>query len=155
MKISKIVTIILFVLMPASLIYVGVSTYLHHRCANSFGTEFNGKRKELHIPIIPSDWPVYHKDENSTIWQEPKVKKGHGFKLVAYHGCELDLEEDHYYFSSKKLQDTVLTMDHSYVNSQRKRDSTIFTLHRGNRLDTITRKQADSIFIAYKIDKDY
>ena len=155
MKIRQIVNITLFVLIPASLIYLGVSTYLDFRCANSFGPEFNEKRKALHVPIIPLGWKVYNSDKTSTTWQEPRVQKGHGFKVVVYNGCELDAEQDHFYFSSKKLQDTVLTMDYSYANSQRKRDSTVFTLQIGDHDHTITPKQADSIFIACKINKDY
>jgi hypothetical protein len=155
MKIRNIVNVAVGCLFVGILIFYGIYKYKVYRCHSSFGTELNGRRKEMHIPILPADWPMYNTEDYSTIWQAPKVKKGHGFKIVVYNDCELDLEEDHYYFSSKKLQDTVLTTEYRYINSFRKKDSTIFTFQIGGYVDTITSKQADSIFKANKIDKDY
>jgi len=137
-----------------ALILFGVLNLIYSRCHNSFGAEFNGRRKQLKIPIVHPEWPVY-KDDKHTTWEKAKVEKGHGFKFIVYDGCELDGEQDHYWFSSKKLQDTVLTMDYRYRNSYRKIDSAIFTFRQGNREDTITRQKADSILAANKIDRDY
>jgi len=67
----------------------------------------------------------------------------------------LNLEEDYYWFSSKKLQDTILKIDYRYINSHMRKDSTIFSFRRGDHVDTLTKHQADSIFKAYKIDQDY
>jgi hypothetical protein len=137
------------------LLFIGIRYLKQSICQSGFCTELNGKRRELHISILPSGWQLYHKDDNYTIWWVPKVKKGHGFKQIVYDGCELDLEEDQYYFSSKKLQDTIITIDYKYINSHRSKDSTLFTFQEGNHTDTISSKQADSIFSANKINKDY
>ena len=115
----------------------------------------NARRKAMKIPILPPGWEVYHKGESYTIWQIPKVKKGHGFKQVVYDGCNLDMEEDHFYFSTKPLQDTVLQMYYLFKNNRRKIDSTIFTFRQGNHDDTLTREQAEHILAVNGIDKDY
>ncbi|MCO5947046.1 hypothetical protein [Mucilaginibacter flavidus] len=155
MKTQKIIVITSLGLIGGFFIFLGVSKYIDFRCANSFGPEFNKKRKELHIPIIPPVWKVYFSDENATAWQASKVSRGHGFKVVIYNGCDLDGEEDHYYFSSKKIQDTVLTAYYKYVNRYRNKDSTVFIFQIGHHADTITSKKADSIFVANKISKDF
>lgn len=155
MKTQKIIVIACFCLIGGLLIFSGVSKYIDFRCANSFGPEFNKKRKELHIPIIPLVWKVYFSDVNATAWQASKVRRGHGFKVVVYNGCDIDEEEDHYYFSSKKIQDTVLTAYYKYVNRNRRKDSTVFIFQIGHHADTITSKKADSIFAANKISKDF
>ncbi|HZY35653.1 MAG TPA: hypothetical protein VFE53_03330 [Mucilaginibacter sp.] len=135
-------------------ILFGLSAIINSRCQNGFGAEFNARRKQLKIPVVHPDWRVYKHDDYTT-WEKAKVEKGHGFKMATYDGCELNFEEDHYWFSSKKLQDTVLTMDYWYKNSRRKIDSTIFTFLQGNNEDTITRQKADSILAANKINRDY
>jgi hypothetical protein len=155
MKIRSVQDLIWVIVAIVALLLIAVFKYRTYRCQNSFGVEMNARRKALKIPIIPPGWPVYHTDDRYTIWTEQKVKKGHGFKLVTYDGCELNLEEDHYWFSSKKLQDTVLTMDYLYPNSHRKIDSATFTFRQGDHEDTITRQKADSILAANKIDRDY
>ena len=143
--IATIVTVVLVVLFK----------YREYRCQNSFGVEFNARRKALQIPIIPPDWPVYHKGDGYTIWMQPKHAKGHGYKQVVYDGCELDAEQDNYYFSAKPDQDTVLEADQLYQNSHRKINSATFTFRQGEHVDTITRQKADSILAANKIDRDY
>jgi len=133
----------------------GLFKSVNRGCKNSFGVEFNARRKQLNIPALPPDWPVFYEGEKCTTWQQPKGKKGHGFKIMVYDGCEPDGELDHYYFSPKRLQDTVLTMDHRYKNTHRKTDSAIFTFQTGDHVDTITRQKAESILTANKIDRDY
>jgi len=155
MKIRKIIVITAFCLIAGLFAFSGVMYYVDFCCAASFGPEFNKKRKELHIPIIPSGWKVYNTENRSTAWQAPKVSRGHGFKVVVYDGCDLDGEEDHYYFSSKKIQDTVLEVDYRYVNKHRSKDSTVYTFQVGDHADTITTRQADSIFVANKINRDF
>lgn len=156
MNIPKIAQITLICLIAGLLIFFGVEKYETFRCQSSFGLELNERRIKLKIPILPSNFKVYIKDEHSTMWESPKVKKGHGFKVIVYDDCELDGEEDHFYFSSKNIQDTVLEIDYRYINSHRTKDSTIFTFQiKDHPADTITSKQADSIFKAYKINRDY
>ncbi|WDF79209.1 hypothetical protein PQ469_04235 [Mucilaginibacter sp. KACC 22773] len=154
MKTQKIVVITALCLIGGLLIFSGVSKYIEFSCANSFGPEFNKKRKELHIPIIPPAWEVYFKDKYATAWQARRVSRGHSLKVVVYNGCDLDAEEDHYYFSSKKMQDTVLTAYYKYVNRNRGKDSTVFIFQIGDHTDTISSKKADSIFVANRISKD-
>lgn len=154
MKTQKIIVIAALCLIAGLLIFSGVSKYIDFRCANSFGPEFNKKRKELHIPIIPPAWEVYSSNKNATVWQAPGVSRGHGLKVVVYNGCDLDAEKDYYYFSSKKMQDTVLTAYYKCVNSNRSKDSTVFIFQIGHHADTISSKKADSIFAANKISKD-
>lgn len=155
MKINKIIVATIVCLFAGLSIFLLIQGLIDSRCADSFGPEFNKKRKELHIPIIPSGWKVYNSTETATLWKAPKVRKGHGFKVVVYDGCELDGEEDHYYFSSKKIQDTVLEVAYRYINKHRSKDSTVFVFQIGNHADTITRGKADSIFAANKIDRDF
>jgi hypothetical protein len=137
------------------LVIVGSIKFVHQRCQNSFGVEFNATRKQMKIPKLHPEWVVYHKDDGYTIWQAAKTKKGHGFKQIVYDGCELGEEVDDYYFSSKAIQDTILSIEHLYKNSHRKIDSVIFTFREGNREDTISRGQAEYILVANGIDRDY
>lgn len=124
-------------------------------CADNFGPELNQKRQSLHIPIIPASWHVAQKDDNFTLWTpQSNMVKGHGYKGISYNGCELNGEEDHYYFDSKKVHDTILEIDYRYINSRRKRDSTIFIFQIRHHADTISKKMADSILMANKTQLD-
>jgi len=154
MKTQRIVVVTVLCLFAGVFVFSEINNYINSRCAASFGLEFNKKRKELHVPIIPSDWKIYNRDATATLWEVPKVKRGHGFKVVVYDGCELDGEEDHYYFSSKKIQDTVLRVNHLFANKSRSKDSTIFTFQVGHDEDTISSRRADSILMANKISWD-
>ncbi len=154
MKLQQIFVAVLGFIAVLVFVVDSITKFKNSRCQSKFGPELNERRKQLGISIVPPDWVVYSKDDHATLWQSPKKEKGHGFKVVVYDGCELDGEEDHYYFDSKKIHDSVLDIDYKYVNSKRKKDSTVFTYQLGNHLDTITRKQADSIFLANHVKKD-
>jgi hypothetical protein len=63
--IATIVTVVLVVLFK----------YREYHCQNSFGVEFNARRKALQIPVLPPGWPVYHKGDGYTIWMQAEQKK--------------------------------------------------------------------------------
>jgi hypothetical protein len=152
---SKIFYLIVFGICAVVLIYSGVRKVRNVACANNFGRELNQKRRSLHIPIIPASWQVKQKDDNFTLWTpNGNIVKGHGYKGVSYDGCELNEEDDHYYFDSKKVHDTILEIEYRYINSKRKRDSTIFIFQIGHHADTISKKMADSILMANKTQLD-
>jgi hypothetical protein len=128
--------------------------YNNNVCVAKFGKEFNQRRRSLGIPSIPSDWKIKRIGSGSAEWQK-KDSTGHYWKLTFIDStCALDFERDAY--NLKRANGVTRSISISSTLARDKASETIrFVYEVGDSTKTIPRQQADSIFAAEKIQKDY
>jgi len=129
--------------------------YTKDVCMDKFGKEFNQRRRSLGMPVIPSDWQIdYFRRKNSTNWKK-KDTIGHYYKTTGVDSaCQITYEVDKYNFKPYRGVSRSMSSEYRFGNG-RDRDTMVFYYEAGAGSRTITHQQADSIFAAEKIQKDY
>jgi hypothetical protein len=127
-----------------------VNQYKHNVILDKLGKEFNPQRRELGLPVIPAGWYIKDRDKHSTEWQGNDTI-GHYWKMTWVDSSYL-LETEYDVYRLKSGGDVEIDARFSKGN---KLDSISYSHEEGSDSRTITRRQADSIFAAEKIQKDY
>lgn len=131
-----------------------IMQYKNKRCLDKFGTEFNLRRQKLGIPLLPADWHIDFQDSRSTDWRK-KDSMGHYYKTTLVDSlCAPEYEEDRYNLKPVRgvLRNMLIL---TWFDNKKHADTIRYEYTGGNSTRTITRQQADSIFAAEKIQKDY
>jgi hypothetical protein len=130
--------------------------YKNNICREKFGLEFNEQRQRIGIPIIPKTWHskgVYGDD--MVDWSGDTAAIGHAGKTSVFtSGSKLNFERDDYNLekiNGKSISISILTQ----FPKGKGIDTISYSYYTADSTRTITRHQADSIFAAEKIRKDY
>lgn len=125
-------------------------------CQNKFGPEFNSIRKKRGVPGIPDDWQISSGSIGADINWVGSNSIGHFNKYTRVDStCAIEFEQDEYRFKPVQGIQRGITIKTMFAKGRAK--DTI-TYHWVGGIDinrTITRHEADSIFAAEKIRKDY
>ncbi|MGN6178554.1 MAG: hypothetical protein ACTHNW_05205 [Mucilaginibacter sp.] len=137
--------------------YKEIARYNRDIRQEKFGLVLNKNRQKLGVPIIPDNWKMrYHfSDREFTWWKGAKDTIGHLSKDIDLDSLSRIIrEDDSYHFYPKKdtSRDLLISTYYSHKNDL---DSIIYYFENGNNSRKITRQQADSLFAAEKIAKDY
>jgi hypothetical protein len=122
---------------------------------DKFGPVLNARRIKLGIPVIPANWqPDFYGDRDVT-WSKKDSAAGHQSKDIFLDSLHrLRFEDDTYNLKRADSVDRNLNI-RTYFSKSGSVDSTDYTYEAGMNNKTISRSQADSIFKAEKIGKDY
>jgi hypothetical protein len=135
--------------------YREIAKYKSDICDDKFGREFNARRRRLSTPEIPADWHVKDKGRGYVEW-EAKDTIGHTRKRINIDSsCTIMYEYDEYKLEPVKGKIRSISIETRYLT--RKGIDPVSYLYEPG-IDTsryITQQQADSIFAAEKIKKDY
>jgi hypothetical protein len=153
-KSSVIFTVCFSILWLTFLGYTDITKYRRNICQDKYGREFNKRRQTLGIPEIPADWHAEGRYDNSIDWKGKEGVIGHESKTIFIHSCEIYLENDEYHLKSTDTISRGISVTTKYAMAHGK-DSVMFYYSVGSDNRAISRKQADSIFAAEKITKDY
>ncbi len=128
--------------------------YKNNICQDKFGPEFNVRRQRMGIPTIPPGWQNNARyGEDDAFWSGKEGVNGHEGKTIVFSSdCVLDFERDDYRIEPSNGLSRSISIIVRYAKGKG-RDTISFQYSPGAR--TITRQQADSIFAAEKIQKDY
>lgn len=135
--------------------YLDINNYKRDLLQDRFGLVFNAKRSVLGIPAIPSDWHLKFRNKGNMKWQTKDSVIGHQSKYIGFdNDYGLYEEYDEYDFKRHKgfLRKIYIN---THFSPELNVDSVSFILDDGNYDHHLTRRQADSIFAAEKIKKDY
>jgi hypothetical protein len=131
------------------------SNYKRDLRLDKYGIIYNKTRQSLGIPVIPSGWHSESPGNRSIEWTGKKGVSGHEEKYIVLDSLyEMGYERDEYNF--KGIRDTSRTISILFVYAKGKSKDSIHYWY--NLKDTtldISRQQADSLFAAAKIRKDY
>jgi hypothetical protein len=115
----------------------------------------NAKRAKLGIPVIPANWQAKYRGDWDAEWSKKDSTIGHQNKRVFLDSLhKLDFEEDTYNLKRVDSLDRYVHIRTDFSKSGSV-DSTEYRYEIGMSDKTISRTQADSIFKAEKIEKDY
>jgi hypothetical protein len=122
---------------------------------DKYGPVLNARRVKLGIPVIPANWqPDFYGDRDVT-WSKKDSAAGHQSKDIFLDSLHrLRFEDDTYNLKRADSVDRNLNI-RTYFSKSGSVDSTDYTYEAGMNNKTISRTQADSIFKAEKIRKDY
>ena len=135
--------------------YHEISQYNRNVCQDKFGPQFNARRRSLGIPEIPADWRVEFRGSRSFTWQAKDSVIGHESKDIYIDStCAVESEHDEYDFKPLQGKSREMRISIKYARGKAK-DSIFFSYDEGDASRNISRQQADSIFAAEKIKKDY
>jgi hypothetical protein len=134
--------------------YQEITRFNRNVCQDKFGKAFNYRRQSLDIPKIPADWNIENRGRYSVNWKGKKDIIGHTSKYISIDSCTADYEEDRYNLKPIDSIKRSMKIRTEYAKGKSK-DSIFFYFEVGDSTRTISRKQADSIFDAEKIKKDY
>ncbi|MBB3057970.1 hypothetical protein [Mucilaginibacter gotjawali] len=138
--------------------YDDIKAYKRNVCQAQFGPQFNTKRRNLGIPVIPEKWQIKESSEGRVRWAPADSLIGHQKKYIYIDtGCVIEEELDYYGLTSQHGNKREVMIETQFGRG-RLNDSVFYYYYHddaGRRADTITRQQADSIFAAEKIRKDY
>lgn len=120
-----------------------------------FGPVLNARRVKLGIPVIPLNWQADYHGDWDVVWSEKDSLPGHQNKRVWLDSLHrLDFEEDTY-----KLKDADSVSRYVNIRTNFSKSGTVnaieYWCETGMNNKTLSRTQADSIFKAEKIRKDY
>jgi len=119
-----------------------------------YGPVLNIKRVKLGIPVIPVNWQAHYYGDDAE-WRRKDSTIGHQIKRIFLDSLHrLDWEEDVYNLRRADSSDRYLNI-RTYFSKSGSVDSTEYWCEAGMNNKTISRTQADSIFKAEKIQKDY
>ena len=122
---------------------------------DKFGPVLNAHRAKLGIPIIRVNWQPGYYSRRDVEWRAKDSAIGHQSKLIFLDSLlRLEFEEDDYTLKRAGKTDRDISIRTHYSKSGSV-DSTAYTYEAGMNNKTISRNQADSIFKAEKIPKDY
>ncbi|WP_295673295.1 hypothetical protein [uncultured Mucilaginibacter sp.] len=138
--------------------YNEIKAYKRNVCQAQFGPEFNTTRRSIGTPIIPANWQIKESSEGRVLWQPADSLIGHQKKYIRIEtGCAIEEELDYYGLASRHGNKRELMIETQFGRG-RLNDSVFYYYYHdkaGRRTDTLSRQQADSIFAAEKIRKDY
>jgi len=122
---------------------------------DKFGPPLNARRVKLGIPVIPVNWQADYIDDQYAKWSKKDSTIGHQSKRIFLDSLHrLDWEEDDYNLKRADSVDRYVNIRTNYSKSGSV-DSTDYRYEARMNNKTISRSQADSIFKAEKIQKDY
>ena len=122
---------------------------------DKYGPVLNTRRVKLGIPVIPGNWQPGFYDDRSVTWNPKDSAGGHQSKLIFLDSLHrLDFEEDAYNLKRADSVNRYVNI-RTYFSKSGRVDSTVFWYEAGMNNKTLSRTQADSIFKAEKIRKDY
>jgi hypothetical protein len=131
------------------------SNYTRDLRLDKYGFVYNKTRQGLGIPIIPAGWHTEIPGNRSIEWKGKEGVYGHDEKYIVLDSMyKMKYERDEYNF--KSIHDTSRTISILFDYARGKSKDSIHYWY--NLKDTslyISRQQADSLFDAAKIRKDY
>ncbi|WP_439696706.1 hypothetical protein ACFGVS_29630 [Mucilaginibacter sp. AW1-7] len=135
--------------------YKDISKYNNNVHLNKFGLVFNDTRRRLGVPEIPIDWNVKYKWNRFVEWQAKDTTIGHQSKEIYIDSVyNVDFEDDRYKLKSIDSVSRSISITSRYARGKAK-DSIFYNFNPGDSTRLISRQQADSVFAAEKIKKDY
>jgi hypothetical protein len=135
--------------------YKDIVKYNDYLCTDKFGPEFNARRQSLGVPQIPADWHEDYTLNHSSRWEQKDSTTGHHDKHIYIDStCAIEFEDDQYYLKPINGKSCGMGVQTRYARGKAK-DSIFFRYNNGDSSRDVTRQQADSIFAAEKIKKDY
>jgi hypothetical protein len=138
------------------LVHRDIEKYKYNICQVKFGKAFNWRRLDMGTPVIPEDWhnkPSF--DDSEANWNGKDSVIGHNGKTIAFTSdYGIDFERDNYNLASSRGLSRSISIMTTFAKGKG-RDTISFDYSFGDSTKTITRQQADSIFAAEKIKKDY
>ncbi|MCR8556380.1 hypothetical protein KXD93_01935 [Mucilaginibacter sp. BJC16-A38] len=134
--------------------YQEITKFNRNVSLDKFGKAFNYRRQSLGIPIIPADWTIENRGSFSVNWKGKKDIIGHTSKHISIDSYTADYEMDWYNLKPIDSIKRSMKIRTEYAKGKGK-DSIFYYFAVGDSTRTISRKQADSIFNAEKIKKDY
>ncbi|MCO5945922.1 hypothetical protein [Mucilaginibacter flavidus] len=122
---------------------------------DKYGLVLNAKRAKLGIPVIPVNWQPQYLGDWGAEWRKKDSTIGHRSKLVFLDSLHrLKFEDDGYSLKHAGSVDRDVNIT-TYFSKSGSVDSTSYRYEAGMNNKTISRTQADSIFMVEKIQKDY
>jgi len=119
-----------------------------------YDTAYNKTRQSLGIPIIPVGWHTKYPSDRSVAWHGKDDVLGHKEKYITLDSLyKIESEIDEYRFINSS-DTSGITIFFKYGRGRLK-DSIFYYCHFADTTIKISRHQADSIFDAKKIRKDY
>jgi len=135
--------------------YRDIMKYKNDACINKFGREFNKIRHSHGVPVIPTGWDESFMGTGSAEWKRKDGGIGHRQKYIRVDSaCTVSYEDDDYDLKPNKGVSRSVSITTRYAK-RRGKDTTSFDYEVGDSTRTISRQQADSLFAAEKIKKDY
>jgi len=135
--------------------YKDIFKYNNNVHLTKFGLVFNDTRRRLGVPEIPIDWNVKYKWNRFVEWQAKDTTIGHQSKEIYIDSVyNVDFEDDRYKLKSIDSVSRSISITSQYARGKAK-DSIFYYFNPGDSSRLISRQQADSIFAAEKIKKDY
>jgi hypothetical protein len=135
--------------------YMETTKYNRTICLDKFGPVFNRARQKLGTPQIPANWEVEHGRGNSVTWRAKDTTIGHQTKSIYLDSaCRVLSEYDDYKLGHNKADSGSMSIRTRYSYGQGM-DSIFYYYDPGDSSRLISRQQADSVFAAKKINRDY
>lgn len=154
-KWSKILRICTLLLSMGPSTYKEISRYNNNVQLDKFGRVFNPTRRRLGVPDIPIDWYIKYKGNRFVEWQAKDTTIGHQSKEIYIDSVyNVDFEDDRYKLKSIDSVSRSISITSQYARGKAK-DSIFYYFNPGDSTRLISRQQADSIFAAEKIKRDY
>ncbi len=154
-KVTFSIVILLNALLLISHLITDVGKYKTKICQDKFGMEFNKRRLSLGVPIIPEDWKINEQNEYHVEWKQTIDTIGHISKVITTEAdCSIDRDVDYYNFKPVKGVKRKLIIRNYYPQGEGK-DTISYDFYCGKEPKELSRKQADSLFTAEKLNKDY
>ncbi|CAN5444870.1 hypothetical protein BH09BAC6_BH09BAC6_07900 [soil metagenome] len=155
-KLSSAVVIGCWVIFLGYYFYRDVAKYNQSVCQDKFGWEFNERRRKLGVPEIPADWNIESRGNRSMDWKGKESATGHESKYISIDStCRIEMELDDYKLKTINGVSRDLSISTRYKNGKGS-DSVFYSYYEaGDYKGLISRQQADSIFYADRINKDY
>src|SRR3984885_2121729 len=141
---------------PGILIHRDMVKYKNHICQVKFGKAFNRRRLNMGVPVIPEGWHNKSSfDDAEANWKGKDNVIGHEGKIIFFSSdYGIDFERDDYNLAPSRSLLRSISIKTTFAKGKG-RDTISFDYSVGDSTKTITRQQADSIFAAEKIQKDY
>jgi hypothetical protein len=162
---SKIQTIIYLCVWTAYTIYFlgykEIKKYQDEELAYQFGADYNAIRHKLGVPAIPVNWWLENSNKEVAVWECKKGDTiGHTSKYISIDSTyKVVYEDDNYSFKPIKKGDHSRYLSiRSYFAKGKilKIDSIVYSYESSyDHPKNITRPQADSLFAAEMVAKDY